>query len=111
MSEQTKFEEWALVEIMGRQRVAGKVTETTLAGGAFLRVDVPDPATGETQFTRFYAPGSIYCISPVSREVALQLAGSIVADPVSKWDLPQLAVKVNSEPEPDDDGSDQGGLF
>jgi hypothetical protein len=107
VSEQSKFDEWALVEIMGRQRVAGKVTEATLAGGAFLRVDVPDPTTGETLFTRFYAPGSIYCISPVSREVALQLAGSVVADPVHKWDLPQLAAQVQSDPAPDD----EGGLF
>lgn len=97
MSEQPKFEEWALVEIMGRQRIVGKVTEATLAGGAFLRVDVPDPKTGETLFTRFYAPGSIYCISPISREAALRMSEQISAEPVSRWELPQLAEKVESE--------------
>lgn len=95
MTEQAKFDEWALVEIMGRQRIAGKVTEATLAGGAFLRVDVPDPETGATLYTRYYAPGSIYCISPISREAALALCKHIDAEPVKRWELPQqLADKV-----------------
>jgi len=38
----TKFEQWALVELMGHQRIAGLVSETTIAGQAIPRVDVPD---------------------------------------------------------------------
>lgn len=100
--EQTKFEEWALVEIMGRQRIVGRVTEATLAGGAFLRVDVVDPETREARFTRYYAPGSIYCISPIGEKEALLLSKHIQAEPVSRWELPQIAEKA-----PDDDGREE----
>ena len=41
MSDKNGFNEWALVELFGHQKIVGKVTEATLAGGAFLRVDVP----------------------------------------------------------------------
>src|SRR5205807_1686045 len=66
MSENTKstFEEWALVELFGHSRIVGKVTEATIAGGAFIRVDVPDK-DGNTVFTRFFGPGAIYSMSPI----------------------------------------------
>ena len=35
------FEQWAIVEIFGHQRIAGKVTEQTIGGCSFVRVDVP----------------------------------------------------------------------
>ena len=40
------FKQWAILELMGHRRLAGLVSETTLAGGAFLRIDVPSPCTG-----------------------------------------------------------------
>lgn len=41
MSEQTKeaFNEWANVELMGHSVIVGRVSEASMAGGAFLRVD------------------------------------------------------------------------
>ena len=89
----TAFDSWALVEIMGHQRIVGKVTEATLAGGAFLRVDVP-AFNGAKAFTRFYSPGSIYCISPLSEDVARGLLATNRNEPVSRFELPQLAEKV-----------------
>src|SRR5262245_29699466 len=69
MSEKTQFDEWALVELFGHQKIVGRVSEATLAGGAFLRVDVP--AVDEHKaFTRFYGPGAIYSINPVTEEIA-----------------------------------------
>lgn len=90
MSEQTKFEEWALVELMGHQRIVGRVTEQTIAGGAFLRVDVPD-ADGKTKFTRFYGTSAIYAINPISAEIAITMAQKMDAAPVHRYELPQLA--------------------
>lgn len=92
-----KFDEWALVELFGHQKIVGKVSEATLAGGAFLRVDVP-AFDGHPGFTRFYGPGAVYSINPVSEEVARGLMTQYRNEPVSRWELPQLAEKV-SEPQ------------
>jgi len=65
------FNEWALVELFGHQKIVGKVSEATLAGGAFLRVDVPAVAENKP-YTRFYGPGAIYSINPVVEEIAFR---------------------------------------
>ena len=41
MGEQTKFEEWAVLELFGHQRLAGLVSEVQIGGASFVRVDVP----------------------------------------------------------------------
>lgn len=87
--EKTKFEHWALVELMGHQQVAGLVTEESIAGKAFLRVDVPRP-NGETACTRFYSPDAVYCISPTDRQIALGLAAKAAVRPVTIYDLQAL---------------------
>lgn len=104
MSEETKssFSEWALVELFGHQKIVGKVTEASLAGGAFLRVDVP-AFNGAPAFTRFFGPGAIYSINPVCETVARGLMDQYRNEPVSRFDLPQLAEKVNeAAPDPSD---------
>lgn len=86
-AEKKGFREWALVELMGHQRIVGFVSEQTIGGAAMLRVDVPD-AEGATRFTRLYGSSAIYAINPVSKEVALKLAGAVDAEPVKAWQLP-----------------------
>lgn len=39
--QEQKFEQWAIVELMGHRRLAAKVTEQVIAGQAMLRIDVP----------------------------------------------------------------------
>jgi hypothetical protein len=36
MTEQNGFEEWAVLELMGHRRLAGKVTDAVIGGGAFI---------------------------------------------------------------------------
>lgn len=92
MSEKTAFNEWALVELFGHQKIVGKVSEATLAGGAFLRVDVPE-FNGQPAFTRFYGPGAIYSINPVTEDIARGLMARYQNRPVSRFELPQIAEK------------------
>jgi hypothetical protein len=100
MNEQPKekFDEYCLVELFGHQRIVGKVTEATMAGGAFLRVDVP-AFNGAPAFTRFYSPGSIYSISPITEAIARGMMEQYRNEPVSRFDLPQLAEKVHDDDE------------
>ena len=79
------FEHYALVELFGHQRIAGKVTEAEIGGGKFIRVDVP--AIGDAQpLTRFYSPGAIYGITPVTEETALALAAQFRVEPITPWE-------------------------
>ena len=92
---QDKFDSWALVELFGHQRIVGKVTEATIAGGAFIRVDVP-AWKGDKAFTRFYGPAAIYSLNPVSEEIAMGLLERYRHEPVSRYEIPQIADKVRS---------------
>lgn len=89
MSEDTTFEHWGLVELMGHQRVAGLISEVSLAGKGFVRVDVPDQK-GQTQFSRFYSPDAVYCISPTDKQIAIGLAIKCAVRPVTIYDLSRL---------------------
>ena len=72
---------FANVEVMGHRRFAGKVSEQVIAGHGFVRVDVP--AVGDRMaFTKLIGPSSIYAITPVSEEVAKQLAAQYCERPV-----------------------------
>jgi len=92
MTETTeKFDCWCLVELFGHQKIAGKVTESTLAGGAFVRVDVP-AVDGEKAFTRFFGPSAIYSINPTTEEIVMAAVSSNYRNaPVSRYELPKLA--------------------
>ncbi len=92
--ENTKFEEWAILELMGHRRLAGKVTEATIGGGAFIRIDIP-MKDGKTS-TQFYSPNSIYCITPTTEEIARMIALASQPEPVSRWEFPQLEQRTRT---------------
>lgn len=75
---------FCIVEIFGHQKIAGRVTEQVIAGQGFLRVDVP-ATSKQTEFTRFYGPGAIYCMTPVSAEIAQAAAEKLWVEPVSVY--------------------------
>lgn len=59
------FSEWCILELFGHQQIAGLVTEATIGGCAFLRVDVPnreDQGDG-VMYTRLFGNGAIYAIN------------------------------------------------
>lgn len=63
------FEEWGIVEVMGHQRFAGHLTEQTICGVSFLRVDVP--AIGNRPaFSKMIGAGAIFAITPTTEEAA-----------------------------------------
>ena len=96
---------WGQIELMGHQRIAGHITETTVAGKGMLRVDVPDQ-DGATTHTRFYSPEAVYCISPTDRQIAIGLAANIKSQPVTIYDVARLAAdkKVGPIEEDPNDG-------
>jgi hypothetical protein len=72
-AEKKPFETWAIVELMGHNQIAGRVTEEPIAGTALLRVDVPQ--VGEWPgHTKYFGGGSIYAIHPCTEDIARSAA-------------------------------------
>lgn len=91
------FDQWCVVELMGHLKLAGHVTEAQIGGASFLRIDVPN-AEGETSYTRYFGAGSVYSITPVTKDVCLAVAQRSNQKPAFAWDLPrQLGGTVDAE--------------
>lgn len=84
MSDQSSFDNFCIVELFGHQKIAGHVTEQTVGGQAFIRVDVPETKR-HPAFTRLFGSGSIYSITPVSQDIATQAAEQIYVEPVTVY--------------------------
>jgi len=82
--ETKSFDQWAIIEIMGHQRYAGRVTEQSVGGCNFVRVDVP-PVNDKQPFTKLFGQSSIYCITPVDEETARAAAGEFRQQPLDEW--------------------------
>lgn len=87
MDEQKTFDSWAVLELMGHRKLAGRVSETTIAGGTFLRIDVPGEGD-QTAATQFYRPEAVYCLTPCSETLARAFAAQHQPAPVTRWELP-----------------------
>lgn len=83
MSEQ-KFDSWGLVELFGHSRVAGRITEQSVGGCNFVRVDIPK---GDGFYTRLFGQGAIYAINVTSEDVARKLAARYCEQPAYAWDV------------------------
>jgi hypothetical protein len=86
MSENEPKEMWALVELFGHNKIAGKVTEAELGGGSLIRVDVPSVKERQP-ITKYYNVKAIYGITPVDEATATRMAESIDAAPVSSYSI------------------------
>ena len=85
--EQTRFEGWAIVELMGHNTIAGYVSEQSIAGVAMLRVDVP-ATDSQPAFTKFYSGSAIYGITPTTEQIATIAVKRLTVRPVSEWVVP-----------------------
>lgn len=93
MTEQNKFETWAVVEVMGHRRHAGFVSELTIGGTSFIRVDVPEVvAGGETlpAFTKILGAQSIYAMTPCTEETARAFAAMLQGRAFNVYEAPRL---------------------
>lgn len=94
MSESEKFEHWAILELMGHRRLAGKLSEEQIGGATFLRIDVPGKDGFKT--TQFYSPSAVYCITPTSEQIAREVA-SMAGEPIHAWEFNRRALSAGDE--------------
>jgi hypothetical protein len=103
MDQKDTFEEWAIVELFGHSRIAGKITEQTIGGCSFIRIDVPE-INGKQPFTKLYSQGAIYGITFVDELTAKLYAKQLQVEPINVW---QLEHAMKSLPEHDEEDYDQ----
>jgi hypothetical protein len=109
--ESTAYTGWAVVELMGHRRIAGHVSEAAQYGTSMIRIDVPAAEPGGQPITQFYGGSSIYCLSPVTEDVARAVALRNRPAPVSPYEIlpPRTQTSLAIDPELDesyDDGQD-----
>lgn len=102
MSEAEKFDSWAVVELFGHQQIAGRVSEASIGGAAFIRVDVPEqPERKAVQqwdrdqpaipaYTRYFGGGAIYALNPCSEDAAKRVATNLRARAPIPFDAPAV---------------------
>ena len=115
-TQQAKFDGWAIVEVMGHQTFVGYVTTEAYGQAVLFRIDVPQlderervtkaPAyvgdryvsagatvkEGAVQgFTKLVGSGSIYCITPCSKDAALAALERNQCRPLMSIALPPTA--------------------
>lgn len=91
------FENHAIVELFGHQRIVGKVTDFQIGGASFIRVDVPE-TPGIPAFTKFFGASAIYAITPVDEETANLAARAYVQSPINKFHIAQLLPSSDTGP-------------
>lgn len=90
---ENKFEINAIVELFGHQKMAGVVTEQTIGGASFIRIDVPE-TEAQPSFSRMMNPSAIYAINPVTEEVMLEMAHRFQKKPIESWDIREMQKKL-----------------
>lgn len=74
---------WMIVEVKGHRKLAGRVTETTLAGHGVIRVDVPGEGDAVI-LTQLYPPDSIHCLTYCTEAEARRQAAMMVPAPAKR---------------------------
>lgn len=104
------LETWGILEILGHRRLAGILSEETIAGAAMVRIDIPKPE-GSGFSTQYYASAALYAITPCDEATARAFSQDNQPRPIARWELPPL--KDQRTLKPDERGTSvyQKGFF
>lgn len=110
--EQDAPAQWAILELMGHQRLAGRVSQQTYGGASLIRVDVPEVVTTGTRYvagepqdvmevipahTRSLGPSSVYSINWCDEAAATVAAHSIKHAPINVYSLKNVLRELPQE--------------
>ena len=89
----TVFENtWAIVELMGHNRIAGLISEAEIGGTVLLRIDVPE-VEDNLGFTKFYGTAAVYAITPTDEATVKAAVKAFRQRPIETWILPDRVVE------------------
>ena len=87
---------WAIVELFGRQMIAGDVSTINFGSEAFLRVDVPEHS-GQKAFSRIFGVKAIYAITPTVEDEVMALLAKADVRPIDRWTLPDPSQQLPAQ--------------
>jgi len=99
-----KFEAWGICELMGHQRIAGRISERAIGGGNLLQVDVPD---GDGFRTVFYGNSAIYALHVTDEAAARACAKVSGTRPTFAWELDNAQRRLSKPVSSDSQGRDE----
>jgi hypothetical protein len=76
------FDSFAILELFGHRRLAGRVRSVEVAGAGMFRIDIP-ASDGSVAATQFYAPAAVFSLTPTTEEVARAAAARSGDAPVT----------------------------
>ena len=79
-------DEWAIVELFGHIRTAGRISEVERFGGRLMRLDVPGDDGGFAA-TQYLGNAALYRVTVTTEEIARQVARLGRPEPVQRWEL------------------------
>lgn len=99
---------WAVVELMGHVKTAGRVSEEAHFGTVLLRLDIP-AVNHIPEHTEYYGGASIYRITPCTEEAARLVLERVQTMPAVPFMLPrpEFGQREMFVEDDDDDVSDR----
>lgn len=97
-------ESWAIVELMGHIRMAGRLTEEERFGGKLGRLDVP--GEDDTFTTVYFNSNSLYRLTVSTEAVARRVAEANRPRPVHAYEMPEPIPRSLVSRHRDDDRDD-----
>ena len=97
---------WAVVELMGHVKLAGKLTEEEKFGTKLGRIDIPQE---DGFITQFFGGGTVYRITIVTEAVARAVNRQTSPAPISPWDFPKQIAHTPTYHDQDDEGDGEDG--
>lgn len=79
--------QWAIVELLGHARFAGRLSTVEQFGTKMGRLDVPTADGGFV--TKLFGGSSVYAVTFVDEAAARAVALANRPDPVHEWELPK----------------------
>lgn len=92
MADETTKSMWAIISLMGHKKIAGFVEEDTLAGHGVLKVTVPQTST-DAPFTTYIEPKALYCLDPVTEDIARAHAEINKHRPIEAYDNSAILIQ------------------
>ena len=96
MEEKQAPEMWAILELFGHNQIAGLMSEHSIGGCSFVRVDVP-AVKDNPGYTKLFGNGAVYAITMVDEETARAAVAYHAPKPMTTWSAREMLHLAKAE--------------